>query len=404
MLEVTGLFKGEQVRDELVSAHDLIDFFELPIDTDKEILELQILPSQYSKFPQNSFGEKRSAIQRMKQSLIRGSHKGQPYVVRYYNSKTPKPGAVNDYNYSPRHLNFRGNTQVIRIPDEIEVAVMLVLNPACEESPFKKPNSIIEYAIVDNAKIAQEGLLLGARKQEITNLILQTRDELKLINLAHGLKIKGVNPISSKEASNPGTARLKLYHVAQKHPDEVAMAWSNNAVVLNGSVRNAASKGYVVPRPLGAGVVSWMWDESYGGGEICRVAQGMDAISTLAAHVSRPENYQGFMQRLNGIISETGEVEINVSELEKTGMMAIDTVVDDNNPMMIIMKAHNLDLLYLDRVNDRIFVIGDDGKPQGTAISVVQSWEHWKLELVNKGAVAMNRIKSAILAHRKKET
>ena len=367
MLEFTGNINGEYVEQKLVSAKDLIKNFKLDLPK-SGLLRFELHPSQLAI--NKADGTEKFAYRRLLLPETEGVSDGERCLIRYYTRKRPGP-TPGRYIYFPNRIPQQGKEWTVDVAKDLEIAVLLLLNSKCADSPFHIPGrSVAEYKISDSRKKAQADMAQVEQYQELIERV-KTAPDGYIIRVAKGVALRE-GLIKMEDANDPFVARAELYNMAKTHPERLANALESKDVQIAGLVSDAAATGKIVYRTSQGGVINWMYADQFGGGQICDCPPKTNIQEILIEHLMNPNNLSRFMGKLypdtqKGEKVEGGEVKSEVL-----------------TPQQIAEKAIEEGILVFDPTDNKVYVMEGKFRSERAFMVVKDDPEKWREELYER--------------------
>lgn len=377
MLRITGLYQGESVEDKLVSADELIKFFELPISGETAVFELDkgspgvITVNQADG--QERFGN------RTIQCTVQGMYQGNSYFIRYYDTAVRNPN-TDDMVYTPKKIRFNGKQKAFDLRMEKEQAVLFALSKMCGDSPFHTTRDVSHYRLVNFQARAAANLRYQQMYQEVRNAILNDSDQ-KSMRIAKAIRVKG-EQVSYDQTFTGVEAKAGLLALATRYPVQFAEAYNSPQTLIAGIAREAIDNKKIRAKIIGAGNHMWMYNDS--GMEICRVPPGMDNFTALVTHISDPGIFQAFAN----MVGANDAIDSSAKVGEYVANVAADNLVD---------QAINKGVVVYDSQANKVY-LGSNFQfdPDSRALLSLKDGENWREALHSLGQVQMNRLKKAL--------
>ena len=375
MIECTGILNGKMVEAKVVSAKELIEQFKLPIDPSKQSkVDFRLDNTQVAI--NLADGKERFSDTRLYKPIIIGSYNGDNYIIRYYKSKVP--GDKGTAKYSPNRVSFLGSGHSVRIPDNLEEAVMFALFPSCADSPFRDRFGKVDYRIAQPLEEAQGKLRVELMRGDVREQILKGSDEWIIqvtsgINLLHGM-------IDLETAQNHLLARVALLELATKDLNFVVDALDSVQIKAAGIAAKAIEQRQVVLASQGAGQRAWYFSQHYGSKLICNAPVTKDANQALMMHLAMPDEREEFLVTLGMKPKRGGEI--------------VD--IDYSDEISIIDGGYKMGLFNIHPVELKVYAV-KNGQFDGRPLCQTESLEDWLGQMKEKrNAIMVNRIKSLI--------
>lgn len=378
MFEITGELNGELVDNKRISPKQLIEKFNLPIPYEGENASVRF--ELIGKAVKEKNGQKRHAVSRQMNPLIQATYNGETYFIRYYKSKVQNPGKDGGFRYFPNRVKMNGRVETYNIPDNLEEAVLICLNPSCEDSPFHNHRKPADYKVVNLQERAQAQFEKARANEEARQFLLKTNDEEKIMYIAKGLVFPGGRVISDTLLGSPIEARMALLEETKSHPTLVMKAITDPVVLVRGMMRRAVEQGFVMPQKAGAGRTQWRWKD---GSPICTTESNIDALTGLIRFCVNPNNLAGVKSRVDDFLG-AASLDAAGDSLKASGAASVITHnIDLENKEAVLMRMVEEDLLWLNRDTLKIYLM-KDGKPQTKSIGSVVDKEGWVKKFAEK--------------------
>lgn len=377
---------GKHVENQPVSNKSLIKLFNLPIDLSKEQIVFEA-DKRTTTVIDMATRKPRSAMVRRIVTLIRGTYNRSQYEIQYYEGvQNRRQGGFMTPKYTPRKIDFRGNTMTLNVENQLDLIVLLALSRACESSPFRTntdpPHS---YVIVDREERAKESLAKEQRISRVRNIILNEISDVDAMRIARGV-IVNKRRLPSNRMNSPIECRALLSEQVVDHVETIEAALGSRAVMVAGIMYHAIDKNIIRTKPVGGGVSSWVWTESaasYAGHEIIRVPVGAVPTEALLDHLMAPANTDNFRSIVDSALDGTV---IQKSAAKIGGSLDVSTVkeedIDYEDPATVIDFLAGMNRLNYDGTENAVYLLNDMMQRDGKAI---KKWkdpvDEWLKEL-----------------------
>lgn len=258
MFAITGHINGRTYEEELISARDLIDLFNLPIDFNSKSGQMTFELHETQKSPDRLNGGFRHQSGKMLRSLIEGNHDGSSINIQYYTRKTRKRvNGDNIIQYVPHHIDYNGDKVTFSLdtknhPEDLEQLVFLLLCPKCQDSPLSPVHGSKRYYQIDNAV------------QKATNKVSQ-RNRLFMMFSAimgedadiHFLRTKAAGMNIHEHLLEDVQVQDALMSKAEQNPSEFWKLFDNPNTSFHGIIQRALNSGVIVKKHLGGSMFAY---------------------------------------------------------------------------------------------------------------------------------------------------
>jgi hypothetical protein len=271
MITVTGQFAGESIspdKPKAVNAKQLAEHFNLPLPKNGKPLLLRINPRKVSI---DSFGQKHVP----EATHIRSK------MVNVYSPKTEdvidiefKGQGVNRYG----RVSFTGEQMYVPATD-IERAIWMLLSTECRESPFRDPRKPWTYCLFDSKAQNQAEFDVNKQRMSVAAEITSTMPWDALEVRAKGIRVRGEGVLSAVKDGEMA-ARVALFALLNKYPEDFIKAWSNDKTTLDGRIQHALDKAWIVNTSQG-GSSYWRWNGTKGDSQITKIPPDQDSFAVL---------------------------------------------------------------------------------------------------------------------------
>jgi hypothetical protein len=397
---LTGQINGRSVEEELVTAHTLIQLFNIPLDTTKETALFQLDKQTRGVVGKDVEGNKRVGISRNVLCFVAGVYKGVSYEVRYYERRnrvnTNQSGG--GYKYFPRKMRFSGSSMRVNLQHDLDKAVMYYLSSLCGDSPLKGRKGMSHYRLINEEQVAETQYIESKLFEQAYSLIDKESDT-KLVRIAKGITIDG-RPIPSGELRGVMQCKVALITRAKTNAKDIVDAFSDTYTYTRGLVVDCIEKGYILLKPGKTGSV-WYWNAgSKSNQPICEAHKTQDAKSVLSSFVAEPKNYAAFMATLH---------EIEEAAKEKVVVFATTPNIDhkfeadeDIHPPIdfkdvesVLNACYDREVFTLDRVDNKVKLFNDQGG-FGATVVVLDSPDDWMTSAAEKMTTKSPKFKQLV--------
>lgn len=375
MFSITGTINGKTYNEEIISAEELADFFDLPVKKDdKNHFRVHASATSIDL----ATGKPRGALTVKIPTLISGRQGNNSFIIQYFQNRTWHE-VRKAYTYQPRKLALNGMNHVFA-PDAYEQAVLACLSPICATSPFTRRRQQFEWT--DPSKEARQRIKEERMRTKYRDLILN--DHEAIINaVARGYRHQG-HKIPNSKLSTSDDARYALLQELDKFPKSVADAYGNPEVRLLGSLQAAIDHKQIIGIDQGNNQRQWVFSDDHGGGIIGKT-NGPDHFAGLVQIFTTTGDRYSYITRLKEI-QGSDEVAKETENSEKNKKATGD-------PLALIREAVLKQVItYLPEEN-RVYLLNEKGQIEDNrALKIIEDSENWMSELAQSGAIAMKRI------------
>lgn len=214
-----------------------------------------------------------------------------PVTINYYEKRNGKKG---EYNYVNQRMTvFRSQMTVAfdtSNPAKKEKALLFLIHPDCEQSPFRDPKKRPAWRMVDFEAKAKAQNEKDIAHNDMLTLIYSNQ---KNILMAKGIQI-GSEQISNVTMGQ-GEATLKLTKLLERtNLDSFRNAWNDPITQIRGAIRLAEETKVLSYLDQG-GLGRWRFNKK----ELVEVAPANDREATLIEYLKKnPETYNEILSKL----------------------------------------------------------------------------------------------------------
>lgn len=271
MITIKGQFKGESIdpsKPKAVSAKQLADHFGLPLPKNGKPLLLRINPR---KVKIDGFGQKRVPEALHIRAKIIGAYS--PKTDDIIDIEYQGPG-VNRYG----RVSFTGENMYVPATD-MERAIWMLLSPECRESPFRDSRKPWTYCLFDSKAQNQAEFDVNKQRMSVAAEITSTMPWEALEVRAKGIRVRGEGVLSAVKDGEMA-ARVALFSLLNKYPEDFIKAWSTDKTTLDGRLQHALDKAWIVNTSQG-GSSYWRWNGTKGDSPITKIPPDQDSFAVL---------------------------------------------------------------------------------------------------------------------------
>lgn len=311
MFEVTGTIKNTTYDRQQVSASDLVDMFDLPIDKagKKTILQFELVPDRVKYDRHNRM----MAFQQgaMLRSLISGSFQGNHVNIQYFTRRNNKRvGGTNEITYTPHHVEYSGREMAFSLdvneyPRDFENLVFYMLCTKCKDSPIHGEVPEKYYQINDTIAKAEEFVAKQTRMFEVQSVIMKPDADM------HLLRTKAAGMGIQEGLLQDVEVRAELMKLANNDIESFWKQFESVTTSFDGIIARAIDLGVIISKNKGGGVQEYGFngqisnrDFSTPFSPLAQYVVGQDGRAALKSALSKtPE----MVKTINTYIEEIGE-------------------------------------------------------------------------------------------------
>lgn len=383
MLELTGHIKGKSYNEDLVSADDLIDIFDITLPKKTDVIRYSLVKSSGTIRMNRADGKETYAGAHLLTTFINGFYNGESVQLRYYNSKIPQ-GVGNPVKYVPRKIEFTGKSQAFSLSRQKEQAVFTYMFKWCEQSPLREPHSEKVYTLRDLSKENAKNLIQQELLQEVRMAILAMSDETA-IDIGRGFRTGNIY-IEDAYLGDGASAKVALLEQADRFLPEVHAAIHSQKVMIRGGIETAIKNGTIIPKEGKSGASMWHYSSMFAGGEqICQVLPGHNPKETLATYMMQGDNWLKHQQKMAS------------DDTFVASQKALENEVNLDSPASIVALALTKEVIALHPTNDKVYIVLESGHLEDKALLNIKNRDEWKDELATRAtAPILGRIKKRL--------
>ena len=371
MLEVTGTLKGKVYKEEILTADQLAEAFNLNFfEKDKATFKLNTENTNIVK-RNRADGKLRYPNSYQLTTFINGFFEGANLQIRYYRSKVNN-GPNLAPRYTPTRLRMNGKAKPLNFSKDKEEALFWLLFPHCKDSPLHDPRRhIAAYVVEDLEKTAQVKFQKETLDLQLRSSIMRLSDDLA-VQIALGIKV-GRRSIPAEEAGHPVSAKVALIELAKIDPSAVQAAMSSKSTMVDGAIVLAKKRGLIRVAPGENQKNAWYYADSLGGERIIGLPAKGNANKELANYLSSREAWMNFQEMTGLSVNESGDE-----------VAQVDNVPELNEDAQVIQEGIEGRCVVLHPTEDKVYIMETTGHLQDRALLVIKDRKTWKEELLTR--------------------
>lgn len=294
MFIFTGSWKDKMVSEKLVSADQLIEFFELPIDKDKVMVHFELNMENISVASKDHLGKLKWSPQRNIPVRIQGIYKRSNVDIQYYRQKVSRETGKG-YSYTPTREFWKGKNVDLVLEHNLELIVLFMINPMCSISPFLGKKKAV-YHLIDKEKRAITNLNKEKEIAALRDKILNGFNDAQVMAIAKGYRNRRNNRLDVFSHSTAVECRFLLSEELKADMDWLRKNISLPMTMLSGLVYDSVDKGYVRLSDIGGGRKKWSYMDDT---TICEVDAHLQGPGSLVDYLVDQRKADEFQTKIS---------------------------------------------------------------------------------------------------------